>query len=149
MRGTAMLASVVQAPVAGFQSSAGRTAPAASLKVADVEPPVASTVPSGSTVALKSRRAERIAPVGCQAGLPPPRSMTSQVLTGATLLDLAPPAYRIFPGSYMTAEPLVRGPNLCAGPFVHFPVPEVSRKRVCTSGPASKTEPSGATKIFG
>src|SRR4051794_41911357 len=105
-----MRGGVAQARGGGFQGSAGGPAPAASLKAADVEPPVASTVPSGSTVALKSRRAERITPVGCQAGLPPPRSMTSQVLTGATLLDFAPPAYRIFLGSYMTSQPCVPCP---------------------------------------
>ena len=43
--------------VAGSQSSAAYTAPFGSLKRFELLPPVASTLPSGNTVAFRNRRA--------------------------------------------------------------------------------------------
>src|SRR2546430_1272208 len=49
MRGRCIRASVVQVSVAGFQSSASYTASAVFAPAVDRPPPVARTVPSGST----------------------------------------------------------------------------------------------------
>ena len=52
MRVTALLAIVVQTPVAGSHISAAWTAPAALLKPPPLVPPVTSTWPVGRTVAF-------------------------------------------------------------------------------------------------
>ena len=59
---------VVQTPVAGFHISAARIAWVTSLNAAALLPPVTSTSPVGSTVALRFRRANAIEPVHCQVG---------------------------------------------------------------------------------
>ena len=60
-----MLAIVVHAPMAGDQSSAGRTAFASTKADLSVPPPVTSVVPSGSIVRLRNERGNAIDPVGC------------------------------------------------------------------------------------
>ena len=64
-------------------------------------PPVTSTSPVGSTVALRFQRASVSEPVYVHSGLGLLRSTISAVFVGG----LAPPTYRIFPGSYITADP--------------------------------------------
>src|SRR5207249_5619692 len=102
MRITALLASVVHVPVVALHSSAACTAPTASLKPGALVPPVTNTSPVGKIVAFMCRRAYAIEPVYLHAGLASFRSMTSAVFVGGSS---PPPAYRIFPGSYMTADP--------------------------------------------
>src|SRR5438067_13434239 len=102
MRITALLASVVQVSVVGLQSSAAWTAPAELLNPGAPVPPVANTSPVGRIVAFRCRRAYAIEPVYLHVGLASFRSMTSAVFVGGLY---PPPAYRIFPGSYMTADP--------------------------------------------
>src|SRR5262245_47367361 len=104
MRGTWALAIVVQSLVAGFQSSAGNTAPAASLKAVDVKPPVTRTVPSGNRVELACVRAEFMDAIVVHVGALAVKSAISAPLVGAVLLVGAPPATRILPSSYMTAQ---------------------------------------------
>src|SRR5437763_12553624 len=99
MRVTALLASVVHKPVAGFQSSAAWTAPVGSLKPGLLVPPVTNTSPVGRSVAFICRRGNAIEPVNLHVGVDSLRSMTSAVFVGG----LPPPTYRILPGSYMTA----------------------------------------------
>src|SRR5213078_4024808 len=99
---TWLLARVAQVPVLGLQSSAAWTAPAKLLKPGALVPPVTSTSPVGRIVAFMCRRAYAIEPVYLHAGLASFRSMTSAVFVGGSS---PPPAYRIFPGSYMTADP--------------------------------------------
>src|SRR6266850_8433701 len=101
MRITAFLASDAQRPVAGVHSSASYTAPAGFEKPVSAVPPVTSTAPVGSSVAFICRRACAIEPVYVHVGLALFKSMISAVLVGGS----PPPAYRIFPGSYITADP--------------------------------------------
>src|SRR5438093_650768 len=115
----ALLASVVHWPVWGLHSSAACTPVLRSLKAVPATPPVASTSPVGSTVRLWCRRAKAIEPVQLQTGLGELRSITS-----AVLVVRAPPAYRILPSSYITAEPYSRAPPYrCFGPVFHNPEP--------------------------
>ena len=94
-RVTCIAASVCHWPVAGFQSSAGYTPLSRSTSEAPDElPPVASTVPSASTVRLCCRRPYAIGAVAETCGVAPFRSMTR-----ASLLEDAPPATRILPTS--------------------------------------------------
>src|SRR5437773_11192047 len=104
MRVTALLASVVHAPVAGLHSSAACTAPTGLLKPLPLVPPVTRTSPVGSRVALICRRANAIGAVYAQAGFGRFRATISAVLVGGA----PPPAERILPGSYMPAEPQSR-----------------------------------------
>src|SRR5690348_16501070 len=101
MRTTALSARAVQRPVVGLQTSAVRTAPVRLLNPAPAVPPVTSTSPVGSRVAFIWRRANHIEPVYVQVGFATFKSMISAVLVGGS----PPPAYRIFPGSYITADP--------------------------------------------
>src|SRR4051794_34047549 len=74
-RTTAALARVLHVPDWGSYSSSGNTAAVSSLNPQLLVPPVASTVPSGSTVRLNWRRAkamETVAGPGCG---PAPRSI--------------------------------------------------------------------------
>src|SRR5206468_2030024 len=61
-RMTDALASVDHNPVAGFQRSAANTAPDSSVNPVTLVPPLASTVPSASSVALNCRRGYTIDP---------------------------------------------------------------------------------------
>src|SRR6185436_6324956 len=97
-----MLARVVHFPVAGSHSSAARTEPLALLKPGALEPPVASTVPSGNSVAFNWRRAKAMSPVGFHSRGLAFRSTTSAVAVGGFS---PPPTIRILPGSYITADP--------------------------------------------
>src|SRR2546430_9618374 len=106
MRVTALLAIVVQVPVAGLQSSAAWTAPAASLKPGALVPPVTSTSPVGRIVAFMCRRAYALPPVERPAGLPRFRSVTSAGLPRGT----PPPPAPALPGASHTATPHVRPP---------------------------------------
>src|SRR6266852_9143360 len=101
MRITALRASVVHRPVAGVHSSASYTAPAGLLKPVSAVPPVTSTSPVGSSVAFICRRACAIEPEYVHVGLALFKSMISALLVGGS----PPPAYTIFPGSYITADP--------------------------------------------
>src|SRR5687768_4732217 len=97
-----MLASLVHDPgLAGFHRSAASTAllVGALLKPLALVPPVTSTVPSARSVALVWRRATDIDPTRDHVRAPS-RSITSAVAVGEP-----PPTTRIFPASYMTAEP--------------------------------------------
>src|SRR5947208_4058593 len=93
------LASVVQAPVDGFHSSATYTGEDELSNPEPLLPPVTSTVPSGSSVPLFCRRAYVIDEVAVHFGNDEFKSMISAVLVGGS----SPPAYRILPASYMTA----------------------------------------------
>ena len=75
-----------------------------SLKPGPDVPPVPSTLPSGSIVRFICRRARFIEPVVCQVGPGTFRSITSAVAVGGS----PPPARRILPGSYITADPYSR-----------------------------------------
>src|SRR5215207_4927926 len=82
---TALLASVVHSPVAGFQTSAAFVArPSLMLtKPPPLVPPVTSTWPSGRIVEFRCRRETDIGLVFCQAGDAWLRSMTSAVAVGS------------------------------------------------------------------
>ena len=95
------LALFMDSGCAGCHSSAVYTAPLAVLNPAALLPPVTSTVPSGSTVALSWRRALAMVPAGCQAGVGRFKSIFSAVARGGSF----PPTINTFPGSYMTAVP--------------------------------------------
>src|SRR6478736_78842 len=88
--------------LAGFHSSAVSTAllVGAELNPTALVPPVTRTVPSARSVRLCWRRATAMAPTKVQV-TDPARSICSAVLVGV----LPPPTRRIFPASYMTAEP--------------------------------------------
>src|SRR5919106_3731494 len=120
-----LLATVVHCPVVGFQISAAWTAVPRSLDPVPAPPPVASTSPVGSIVRFRCRRANAIEPVQRQTGADRSRSITS-----AVLVVRPPPAYRILPSSYITAEPDSRLPNSRVGPFFQDPDPEVERNLV-------------------
>src|SRR3954465_1174893 len=81
-RTTAALARVLHVPDWGSYSSSGNTAAVSSLNPQLLVPPVASTVPSGSTVRLNWRRAKAMEPVAVQVGVPALRSITSADLWG-------------------------------------------------------------------
>src|SRR2546423_8612046 len=97
IRITALLASVVQVPVAGLHSSAACTAPAGLLNPEAPVPPVTSTSPVGKIVAFMCRRAYAIEPAYLHVGFASFRSMTSAGLVGGAL---PPPAARNFPRSW-------------------------------------------------
>src|SRR2546429_3078389 len=99
---TWLLASVVQVPVVGFQSSATWTAPAKLLKPGALVPPVTNTSPVGKIVAFMCRRAYAIEPVYLHAGLASFRSMTSAVFVGGLY---PPPPSSTFPCLYPTCDP--------------------------------------------
>src|SRR6185369_6043787 len=99
-RGTVALAIVVQVSVAGFHNSAEKTAVVVLLWPGPDVPPVASTVPSGSKVALTWRRATLMDATARQAGAGTFKSITSANGTGGS----PPPVTMILPGAYMTAD---------------------------------------------
>src|SRR4051812_25304106 len=101
-----MLAIVVHVPVAADQISTGRVAVAVLNALRSVPPPLASTPPSGSTVRFMNDRRNAIDPVACQVGFDLVMSMTNAVAAAVPLLPLsaAVPAFRIFPGAYITAD---------------------------------------------
>ena len=98
-----MLASFFHVPgLAGFHSSAASTAldVGALLKPLALVPPVTSTVPSASSVALICRRATDIAPARVHT------RVAQQVdHSRPSPWAMPPPTTRIFPASYITAEP--------------------------------------------
>src|SRR6476660_7003420 len=116
---------LVHISVLGFHSSATLTAPAWSLNPGPLVPPVTSTLPSARMVAFIWRRAKAMLGTVRQAGAPwfGLRSITSADDVGGS----PPPAYRIFPGAYITAEPKVRSATFRSATGVHCPVPVTSR----------------------
>src|SRR5437870_13765742 len=112
---TLLAASVVHCLVFGSQSSASRAASPGlmSTKPPPVVPPVMSTVPSGRMVELRCRRGTDIDATLVHAGDGAFRSMISAVAVGTDAFASGvgqfgsppPPAYRIFPASYITAVP--------------------------------------------
>src|SRR2546425_11039247 len=99
MRVTALLATVVHAPVAGLHNSAACTAPTGLLKPLPLVPPVTRTSPVGSRVAFICRRADAIEAVDAHDGLGWLRSMISAGVVGGA----PPPAEEVLAGPYMTA----------------------------------------------
>src|SRR5918994_1427706 len=121
---------VVHSPVFGFHSSAWRIAPAWLLNPGALVPPVTSTLPSAKMVAFICRRGNAMLPVLRQAGAAWVRSMTSADAVGALTYcgaPLPPPAYRILPGAYITADPSTRSATTRGPTVVHCPVPLTSR----------------------
>ncbi len=78
------LASVLQVPVDGFHTSAGKTGDDELSNPPPLLPPVTSTVPSGSSVPLCWRRAFAIEPVFVHVGEDEFRLMISAVLVGGS-----------------------------------------------------------------
>src|SRR5438552_15651830 len=73
-------------------------------------PPVTSTFPSGSKVALCSLRPPAMDAVYCQTGVGLFRSIISAVAVGSSVqvaygLQVLPPMISTFPSSYMTDDP--------------------------------------------
>jgi hypothetical protein len=114
-----MLAIVVQVLVAGFHNSAGYAgfvdlSPGGSNPLV---PPVTRTLPSGSNVALWSRRPPvTIDPVYVQAGVELFKSIISAVAVGSIVQvvvyaeHVLPPITSTLPLSYITDEPQLRSP---------------------------------------
>src|SRR3954454_6220734 len=108
-------AKVVQSPVFGFQTSADLTASPSLMSTNPPPrvPPVISTCPSGKIVELRCRRGADMEPALCHWAEGWLRSIFSAVAVGVADLRSGvgqpvcppPPAYRIFPGSYMAAVP--------------------------------------------
>src|SRR6476660_9697980 len=122
---------IVQDSVVGFHSSAECTAPAWSLNPGPLVPPVTSTLPSARSVALVWRRANAMPGTVRQAGEAWLRSITSADAVGGS----PPPAYRILPGAYITADPSLRSATLRGQTVVQWPVPETSRYWVVDGKP--------------
>ena len=109
-------------PVAGFQISARLLTPVSWFSTS--LPPVASTLPSGSTVALTQRRCVDIDCVGVATGTGPLMSMT------VAAFEL-PPICKTLPGRYIAA-PEVQ-PALADGSWpiaVKAPVPAALTKYI-------------------
>ena len=92
---------MVQLSVAGSHISAANTGVAVLLNPGPLVPPVTSTLPSGSSVALRWRRANAMDPTSRQAGVAAFRSITSAALVGGS----TPPITSTLPSSYITEEP--------------------------------------------
>src|SRR5262245_38585530 len=143
-------ASVVQVSLDGSHCSAWSAGAAASLNPGELVPPVARTVPSGSSVALSWRRATDIGATSRHDGVAAVRSITSVLALGTREGGLKfsrglPPTISTLPGSYMTEEPYSRRPKWLAPTGIHEPLSRVSRYQVFFSGPAQNTRPPGTT----
>jgi hypothetical protein len=79
IRGTCCAASVVHVSVFGSKISAGRL-PVVEVALITVEPPTASTLPSGSITRLCCQRGNAIDGTVCCVGVAPVASMTAAVL---------------------------------------------------------------------
>ena len=86
-----------------------------SLNPGPLVPLVTSTCPSASSVAFIWRRANCIPGTLRHAGAAWLRSITSAEFVGGS----PPPAYRILPGAYMTAEPSLRSATIRLPTVVH------------------------------
>jgi hypothetical protein len=131
--------------VPGFHSSASYTGLVTSLNPGPLLPLVTSTCPSARSVAFICRRANCMEGTLRHTGDAWLRSITSAELVGGS----PPPAYRIFPGAYITAEPSTRSATFRSSTGVQAPVPVTSRYREVGGKPARNTLPFGATNIAG
>src|SRR6059036_697094 len=112
MRGVCMLARVVQACVAGDQTSAGSTPREGVRPPMSDEPPTASTFPSGRSVRFRCERARAIDAVCRHAGDAAVVSITYVVARDGTAPPLSSgsaryelPAFMNWPGRYITPLP--------------------------------------------
>ena len=122
-------------------------------------PPVISTRPVGSTIALGKRRAVFIAGCSASRGAPPLMSIiVAPALAGrpSPLNEPLPPTTRMRPGAYMTAvlvaptlgRVVALGASLKRPATDSVPLPAGSRYHM-VSAETPKTRPSGATQARG
>ena len=138
--------------MSGFQISAGRTAFDRSVPSEVDIPPLARTVPSGSSVRFWYARPNAIGAVERHVGVAAFMSMTA-VRPSARVERSAPlksgsaqvPAFMILSGRYMTA--LLPSNGLV--PTVVQVAVAGSSVRVIVSGPASNTSPFESTNMNG
>jgi len=113
-----------------------------------VWPPVASTLPSGSTVSVSYERRYFIGAADCHVGLATFMSIVAVALPAWRPVNSGSdqvPALRILPGRYCTALM----PSIGLMPtLVHWPV-LTFRVRVMRSGPGLNRRPSGSTNMNG